>query len=218
MRFMEQFDPVQVRYGGLEFRKLVEAIVKTAQASANVRTLQKWFFTPDFNFSKPSVAIIPVRSAILRLDPSGSSLTSTHLLFVRICLEARAYTQALPVIDNDIFHFAWASDKGVAPLNWRFLCSQHETSSAIFTKSSGLSSNLDYRDHLQYFLLSAMIYMVLKNWARALLFLEIVIITPTHNFVSMIQVEAFKKWILVSLLLKGHVRTASTLGIFCQMI
>lgn len=47
--------------------------------------------------------------------------------------------------------------------------------------------------------------MGLKKWPRALLFLEIVITSPTSNNISMIQVEAFKKWILVSLLMKGSV-------------
>lgn len=167
---------------------------------------------------QPSIAISPIQSAILRLDPSSSCFTSTHLLFVRICMETRAFTKALPIIDNDIFHFPSMSDKGAAHGNPRFLCSQHDTSFAIFTKSSGLSSSLDYKDHLQYFLIGAMIYMGLKNWERALLFLEIVVISPTSNNVSMIQVEAFKKWILVSLLFKGQVSIAVILRLFGKNI
>ena len=50
-----------------------------------------------------------------------------------------------------------------------------------------------------------MIYMGLKKWKRALLFLEIVIMSPVVNNVSKIQVDAYKKWVLVSLLYKGHV-------------
>lgn len=50
-----------------------------------------------------------------------------------------------------------------------------------------------------------MIYIGLKDWERALLFLEIVIISPATLTTSMIQVEAYKKWVLVSLLLKGQV-------------
>lgn len=128
-------------------------------------------------------------------------------------METREYTQALPVIDKDIFHIPPLSDKGTVHNNSRFLCSQHESSSAIFVRSSGLSSSFDYKDHLQYFLLGSMIYMGLRNWERALLFLEIVVISPTSSNVSMIQVEAFKKWILVSLLLKGQVRIAIPLSI-----
>ncbi len=68
-----------------------------------------------------------------------------------------------------------------------------------------LSAKLEYRDHLMYFLYGAMIFMALKKWKRALLFLEIVIMSPVINNVSKIQVDAYKKWVLVSLLYKGHV-------------
>lgn len=56
-----------------------------------------------------------------------------------------------------------------------------------------------------------MIYIGLRDWERALLFLEIVIASPTINTTSIIQVEAYKKWVLVSLLLKGHVSLLSPL-------
>lgn len=50
-----------------------------------------------------------------------------------------------------------------------------------------------------------MLYLGLREWERALLFLEVVIVAPTSNTASMIQVEAYKKWVLVGLLLKGKV-------------
>lgn len=55
-----------------------------------------------------------------------------------------------------------------------------------------------------------MIYMGLKKWKRALLFLEIVIMSPVVSNVSKIQVDAYKKWVLVSLLYKGHVSDTCT--------
>lgn len=54
-----------------------------------------------------------------------------------------------------------------------------------------------------------MIYIGLRDWERALLFLEIVIASPNINTTSIIQVEAYKKWVLLSLLLKGHVSLLS---------
>lgn len=54
-----------------------------------------------------------------------------------------------------------------------------------------------------------MIYIGLRDWERALLFLEIVIASPAVNTTSFIQVEAYKKWVLVSLLLKGRVSLPS---------
>lgn len=38
MLFIERFDTVQIRYGGSEFRRLLETIAKTAQLSFKVST------------------------------------------------------------------------------------------------------------------------------------------------------------------------------------
>ena len=54
--------------------------------------------------------------------------------------------------------------------------------------------------------------MAFKDWERALLFLEIVMVSPTANTASKIQVEAYKKWVLVSLLHRGKV-SISNVGI-----
>ena len=89
-----------------------------------------------------------------------------------------------------------------------YLSSRHDTSSTFITPESGLSAKLEYRDHLIYFLYGAMIFMALKKWKRALLFLEIVIMSPVANNVSKIQVDAYKKWVLISLLSKGNVSDA----------
>ena len=35
--FMDTFDPVQVRYVGFEWRRLIDAVVRVAEASSNVR-------------------------------------------------------------------------------------------------------------------------------------------------------------------------------------
>ena len=92
-----------------------------------------------------------------------------------------------------------------------YLSSKHESSSTYITPESGLSAKLDYRDHLQYFLFGAMLYMGLKEWKKALLFLEIAMTSPAINNASKIQVEAYKKWVLVSLLYKGFVSCVSLL-------
>lgn len=151
-------------------------------------------------------AVIPlIRTAILRLDPSSSCFTSNHLLFTRLCLECREYHAALPVLDKDIFHLPSSSLTESLQVNPPFLCSSHEFSSSFITSTSHLSENLDHTHHLRYFLFGAMIYTKLRNWTRALHFLEVVITCPTANTASMIQVEAFKKWILVNLLANGQV-------------
>jgi COP9 signalosome complex subunit 3 len=72
-------------------------------------------------------------------------------------------------------------------------------------ETTGLSSKISYRDYLRYFLYGGMIYLALKEWRKASHFLGTVISMPTMGSVSMIMVEAYKKWILVGLLEKGKV-------------
>lgn len=62
-----------------------------------------------------------------------------------------------------------------------------------------------------------MIYMALKDWERALFFLEVVIAAPGISSrdgggASKIQVEAYKKWVLIGLIHQGHVSKWTTRG------
>lgn len=205
---MERFDVVQIRYGGSEFRRLVEIIAKPVQSASTV-SLSRHAQLPDTtcaDYIQRRTAITLIRTAILRLDPSSSCFTSNHLLFMRLCLEGREYRVALPVLDKDIFYLPSSPNTESMQVNPPFPCSSHEFSSSFITTTSHLSETLDHTHHLRYFLFGAMIYTKLRNWRRALHFLEIVITCPTANTASMIQVEAFKKWILVNLLANGQVR------------
>ncbi|KAI9849767.1 MAG: hypothetical protein M1838_006268 [Thelocarpon superellum] len=179
--FLQRFDSRQVRYAGTEWRRLVELVASAARSAG-----------------KPLLAVHPIRHAILRLDPTSATLTSNHLLFVRLCLEAKTYRAALPVLDRDILDFPSTQHNASAS-------GPDQVSSSFITVSSGLSATLHYTDHLEYHLLGAMVYMGLKKYERALEFLELVISTPTNNTASTIMVEAYKKWVLVSLIHQGHV-------------
>ncbi|KAL8765422.1 MAG: hypothetical protein Q9209_007490 [Squamulea sp. 1 TL-2023] len=151
---------------------------------------------------QPVAAIRPLGAAILRLDPSGSCFTSTHLVFVRLCLEARTFRAAKAVLDKDVYEFP--SSAKMLP-NAQLPCSHHDTSSGFITDKSELSDIITYRDPLHYFLYGAMIYMALKEWRRAILFLEVVLTAPSKSTASQIQVEAYKKWVLANLLAYGEV-------------
>ena len=206
--FIEQFDPVQIRYGGSEFRRLVEIIAKSVQSACTVFLLDTHRLpdiSPADSIQRKTVINL-ICTAILRLDPSSSCFTSNHLLFARLCLECREYSAALPVLDKDIFHLPSYPNTESLQVNTPFLCSSHEFSSSFITSTSHLSERLDHTYHLRYFLFGAMIYTKLRNWTKALHFLEVVITCPTVNTASMIQVEAYKKWILVNLLANGQVR------------
>ncbi len=204
---MQGFDERQIRYAGADLLRLIDVTAKKAQRASLVSAPSAKVNgkTKHMGHVQPLAAIPPIRSAILRVDNSGSTFTSSHTIFVTLCLEARAYTAALPVIDRNVFHFPSMTNKTAENSRFPFLASRHDSSSTFITPESGLSAKLEYRDHLIYFLYGAMIFMALKKWKRALLFLEIVIMSPVLNSVSKIQVDAYKKWVLVSLLYKGHV-------------
>ncbi|ODH46652.1 hypothetical protein GX48_07262 [Paracoccidioides brasiliensis] len=183
---LKVFDRIQVRYAGQEFRNLVEIVAKSAEIS-----------------SRPLVALHPLKHAILRLDPSSSTFTSLHTTFVRLCLLSRSYLCALDILDKPLCHFPTTSDNLFIKRSQILPCQQHESSMSFITASSGLSGKINHRSYLEYFLYGAMIYMGLKKWDDAIHFLEIVISAPTTNSLSMIMVDAYKKWVLVCLLEKG---------------
>lgn len=152
-------------------------------------------------------------SAMLRLDPTGSCFTSNHLNIVRVALEARAWDAVKPLLDHDIYSFPYdpydkenAAYKSMHP----YLCSHHESSSTFLTHAFGFTVKLDYKDPLQYFLLGGMLYTGLKDWERALHFYELAIITPINQKISKIQLEAYKKRVLVGILEYGGVSHATT--------
>ncbi|CAI2169556.1 15897_t:CDS:10 [Funneliformis geosporum] len=66
------------------------------------------------------------------------------------------------------------------------------------------STAIFYTDHLLYHYYGAMVYIGLKNYERALYFLRLVISAPA-SVTSQIQIEAYKKFSLVSLLLHGKI-------------
>ncbi|KAL2783015.1 signalosome subunit 3 [Aspergillus keveii] len=188
VRFLRSFDPIQIRYSIHEWRQLVEVV-----ASAALTT------------SKSFLALKVTRDALEQLGLCGI-FTSTHLLLVRLALLSSSYTYALPITNQLLYHFPTDADH----VHHGYLsCSEHAPTTTLVTNASGISSKLTHRDHLQYFLYSAMIYMALKKWDEACHCLNAVITSPTSNAVSKIMVEAYKKWILVNLLGYGKVISCS---------
>lgn len=124
---------------------------------------------------------------------------------MRLCLQACCFRAARPVLDKDVYEFP-ASSKIQPP--GQLPCSQHDTSAGYITDQSELSAATTYRDPLLYFLYGAMIYVAMKEWHRAIPFLEAVLTAPSRNHASRIQVEAYKKWVLVNLLAHGQVVSA----------
>lgn len=143
-----------------------------------------------------------MRTAIFRLDPSAGTLTSTHLHFVRLCLQRRVLFEAVPLLEATIHSFPAAkssSIEGVLP------CLPHTDSTGYISHESGLTAKLSIADVQEYFLLSATIWIGLRRWDNALLDLELVLTSPTQGSPSGLMLEAYQKWTIVGCLIIGRV-------------
>ncbi|KAH7148659.1 hypothetical protein EDB81DRAFT_470078 [Dactylonectria macrodidyma] len=181
LRFLLNFDPHQVRYVGLSFRKLLETIA-TGQV-----------------FS-PLVSIEALATAMLRLDPSGSMFTSTHLLLVKFAYEFSCIEPALKVLDRDItFYPEMAGQKDA-----KVLCDASVAPASYISVDTGLTDPVKSTSVLEYNLLSGLCYMTRKDWPKAHRALERVITHPSRDKgVSKIMDDAYKRWVLVGLLKDG---------------
>lgn len=145
--------------------------------------------------------LTPLRTAILRIDPSGSTLTNNHLSYIRCCLQLKRPREALPLLDQDLLSFPYDEISGVDD---RLLCDTSHGQDYI-TIASGISGDMTVLTVQEYYLLGAQVYIGQRNFDRASLFLEFVLSTPSYSFaVSALMVEAYKKLILVNLVSHGQ--------------
>ncbi|KAK5634667.1 hypothetical protein RRF57_010380 [Xylaria bambusicola] len=186
--FMMLFDGRQCRYGGLNLLDVMEAV-------GNGRLLP------------PSVAVECLASAILKLDPSGALLTSSHLLLARLAYDTDNIQPALPVIDKPIVYYPGAPDNN----NTQYLCDLQLPPALYISKSTGLTSQLKTSSVLEYDLTRGMMYCARRDWRKARdAFEGNVTFLARDGGCSKIMVDAFKKWILASLLANGrHYNTPS---------
>jgi len=138
--------------------------------------------------------------AMIRLDPSGNTFTDTHLLFLKLCLRTRAFEDARYILECDVHCFPLPDNlEGVPP------CTPDISSDAYITVKSQLTAKITTDDVLEYHLLGAMILIGLQDWASASFYLDHVLQAPTHHVAHGLMLEAYKKWVLVQLLLHGKV-------------
>ena len=146
---------------------------------------------------------------MIRLDPLTGTFTSTHLLFIRLCLEARGYVAALPILDNYVHSLPSHIPRAVQEQESSLPCADLTNSSNYITTRSGHSEKITISDVQEYFLLGAMAYLGVRKYKQALHFLEHILVSPAANIASGFMLEAYKKWILVTYLADGAVRTVS---------
>ncbi|KAF2753672.1 hypothetical protein EJ05DRAFT_514629 [Pseudovirgaria hyperparasitica] len=183
-QLLSSFDPISIRYFGQQWRELIEFIGLVASI-----------------LRQPAMALIPIRTAILRLDPSGGTLTTTHVVFMQLCMESTAYAQAVPLLDCIIHSFPPNASQGGEQ---GLLCADHGLSNGYITVKSGLSEKIRTADVQEYFLLGAMAFLGLGKYDEAQALLEHVLVTPTSNTANGLMLEAYKKYVLAGALASGQ--------------
>ncbi|EQL01726.1 hypothetical protein G6O67_004326 [Ophiocordyceps sinensis] len=181
LRFFLDFNVCQVRYVGATFSSLLEKI-----GSGTI--------------CLPSVAMELLVAAIFRLDPSGSTFTSTHLVLAKLA-HASNVEWALQVLDTDILFYPVISNYKESR---HFLCDSELAPASFLTPATGLTEQLKSVTVLEYNLLRGLLHISRRDWTKALAALEQVISHPSRNKgVSKFMTEAHKKWLLVGLLHQG---------------
>ena len=141
-------------------------------------------------------------TAILRLDPAGTTFTSAHLSLARCALSSRQHREVLPLLDKEMTSLPSRSG---SQLEGASLVSEACPSSVYITQRAGFSEKLKIEEVQEYFVLGALIFIGVNNWGRAKLFLEHVLSTPTSNIATGYMTEAYRKWLLINLFDVGHI-------------
>ncbi|KXX81805.1 COP9 signalosome complex subunit 3 [Madurella mycetomatis] len=180
--FLSTFDSCQIRYAGKLFSVVLDWLSSGTLFPA-------------------SVAVDLLATALLRLDSTGSVLTSHHVALVKLAYTTDDIAPALPVLEkNVVFYPGMKGSHETRP--W---CDKGLPPAAYITVESGLTKQLSCNDVLQYDFLRGLCFIQRRSWQQALDALERVITYPTkdNTSCSKIMVEAHNKWILVGLLLNG---------------
>lgn len=178
-----EFDPIQVRYCGTQLVRIIESVALGAEQTSN--------FIP---------AIQLLHHVILGLDSTSSILTSTHRTYIRLCLLAQAYAEAIDILDRPIYSIPTMLDSR----SRSHICSGTDQNSTYLNPATGLTQPITSRTFLEYYLLGALAYLGARRYKDALFFLEVVLSAPAaQGIASMLQIEAYRKWTLVGLILNG---------------
>lgn len=124
----------------------------------------------------PLSAVGPLLSAVQKVRRSPEHLSGVHHEFVKMCLLAKCYHIAARVLDDDVLYLP-EQDGGKVP-------------------------ELKIEHVLMYHYYGGMVYVGLKKLERALQFFSVAITAPAEC-TSQIMLEAYKKYMLVCLLMYG---------------
>lgn len=188
VKFIMGFNPRQIRYAGGVFSSILDVISKTFP---------------------PSIAVELLATALLRIDLTGSILTSHHLPLVKQAYYSENIEQVLPLVRKSIVFYPGMRGQ----TETRPLCDLRLPSSAYISIESGLTARVTSAEVMEYDLVCGLIHLANQDWASASAAFERVCTFPTRDFgCSNIMVQAYNRWILVGLLLVGKLRPVTDLG------
>ncbi|XP_073842400.1 COP9 signalosome subunit 3 [Musca autumnalis] len=124
-------------------------------------------------------------AAIDKIRTCDTQLTPIHADLCQLSLKSKCFRVALKYLDVDITTISTGAETR----------GQNQTD----------TTNNDAKYFLLYYYYGGMIYTAMKNYERALYFFEVCIATPAMAM-SYIMLEAYKKFILVSLILHGKIQ------------
>ncbi|CAD6500664.1 BgTH12-06373 [Blumeria graminis f. sp. triticale] len=180
--YLDLFDARQIRYLGEEFSSIIDAFINLSRQN-----------------DQSEHAIISIREALLRIDPSGAVLTPNHVKLTKLALESRKYHAIGQFLERVILYVP-NSDNLPKP---KYICSLSLSAVAYISADASLAMKLKYIDVLEYFLNCGIACLGCRKWESALKHFECAITFPTKDVVSKPMVEAYKKWILTGLISMG---------------
>ncbi|KAK3403070.1 hypothetical protein B0T20DRAFT_16409 [Sordaria brevicollis] len=180
--FLLQFDARQIRCKGSIWSDVLKAAYD------------------DRGLFPASVAAEVVTAALLRLDPSGSVLTSHHCHIVELAYNTGNVEAVLPLIEKPIIYMPAKGMSTSQPVSDMSL-----PPPAYINLDTELTYALTSSMVLQYDFISGLCFIERRRWQQAFDALERCVTYPARDGgCSKIMTEAYNKWILVGLLLTGQ--------------
>lgn len=154
------------------------------------------------------MAVELLTTAILRIDPTGTMFTSTHLHLAKLAFESNVIEPAFEVLDKEITCYPVMSSNREAreARDSRPLCDPSLGPAGYISTATGLTDSFKSAAVLEYNFFRSLIYTSRRDWTKAFAALEQVITHPAKDRgVSKIMAECHKRWILVGLLKSGDI-------------
>ncbi|BFF97414.1 COP9 signalosome complex subunit 3 [Drosophila madeirensis] len=128
--------------------------------------------------------------AVDQIRQMDTQLTPIHADLCLLSLKAKNFNLVLAYLDTDITDISTAAAE----------CKTQQQQQSQHT----VDANNDAKYFLLFYYYGGMIYTAVKNYDRALYFFEVCITTPAMAM-SHIMLEAYKKFLMVSLIVEGNI-------------